>query len=103
MSCNKTIVTATKVTSQVVTATPTKTLLTAGFRGSSGVDGDRHFVHNQGGANALWTITHNLGKYPAVSVVDSAGSLVEGDVSYVSINVLTVEFSSAFSGVAYLN
>jgi hypothetical protein len=50
----------------------------------------------------LWTITHNLGRYPAVTVVDSAGTPVIGKVIYVSANQVTVTFTSAFSGKAYL-
>lgn len=44
------------------------------------------------------TVTHNLGKYPVVSVFDSAGSQVEGDVTYTTLNQLTVSFSAPFSG-----
>jgi hypothetical protein len=49
------------------------------------------------------TVTHNLGKHPAVQVVDSAGDQCEGDVRYVSNSQLTISFSAAFSGVVYCN
>jgi hypothetical protein len=49
------------------------------------------------------TVNHNLGKYPAVSVVDSAGDLVEGDIIYTTINQLTLSFSASFSGTVYCN
>jgi hypothetical protein len=52
---------------------------------------------------AVWTIVHNLNKYPNVAVVDSAGNWVIGDVAYVSGSILTVRFSAAFAGTAYLN
>lgn len=61
------------------------------------------YVHVQNEASNEWSIAHNLGKYPSVTVVDSAGSVVYGDVVYDSDHRLTVRFTSAFSGKAYLN
>lgn len=61
------------------------------------------FVYNQSIPSATWIITHNLDKYPSIEVVDSAGSLVEGEVTYNNNNQVTVSFIGAFSGVAYLN
>ena len=61
------------------------------------------YVHDQMVASAHWTIEHNLDKYPSVSVVDSAGSIVIGDVQYISRNQLIVTFIGEFSGKAYLN
>ena len=54
-------------------------------------------------AGSTWTIKHNLGKHPSVTIVDSGGTKVQGDITYDSANKLTVTFSSAFSGTAYLN
>jgi hypothetical protein len=65
--------------------------------------GDAHYVHNQGSPSATWTIVHNLGKRPSVTVVDSGDTEVEGDIHYVDNNTVTVLFSSGFSGKAYLN
>jgi hypothetical protein len=65
---------------------------------------NRTYTHAQAIPEAVWTITHDLvGKYPSVSVVDSAGSLVIGEVHYVGTNQVVLNFSSAFSGIAYLN
>lgn len=61
------------------------------------------YTHTQSVASNTWTINHNLGKYPSVMVVDSAGSVVIGDISYVTINQIIVYFSGTFSGKAYLN
>ena len=52
---------------------------------------------------STWTINHKLGRMPAVSVVDSAGSIVYGDVDYIDSNTIRVTFSGAFAGKAYLN
>jgi hypothetical protein len=70
---------------------------------ASSISSDLHFTYTQSPASAVWNITHNLGKNPSVSVVDSAGSLVVGEVSYIDNNNLTITFISAFSGKAYLN
>lgn len=73
-----------------------------GFPSGSG-SGDKTFDYTQGVASSLWTITHDLDKFPSVIVLDSAGSLSVGQIDYISPNVLTLTFSAAFSGVAYLN
>jgi hypothetical protein len=65
--------------------------------------GAQTFIFNQGVPAAQWTINHNLGRFPSVSVVDSAGNVVEGDVDFLSANEITVAFSAPFSGEAYLN
>lgn len=65
--------------------------------------GDKTFTHTQGSSSATWVITHNLGKYPSVSVQDSAGTDVVGEVEYNTENKLTITFSGAFSGTAHLN
>ncbi len=63
----------------------------------------QYFVFNQNSPSATWTITHNLGRRPSVTVVDSAGTVVIGEVTYTSDNALTIQFSAGFSGQAYLN
>jgi hypothetical protein len=74
-----------------------------GFAVESKQGGDKNFTHIQSTTSAVWTITHNLGKRPSISIVDSAGSNVVGEVNYTSNNDLTITFSSAFKGTAYLN
>jgi len=62
------------------------------------------YVHNQSTPAALWTITHNLEFFPAgVTVIDSAGANVEGDVTHINAQQLTILFSGAFTGKAYLS
>lgn len=62
----------------------------------------RRHVHSQGTPSASWSITHDLGGKPSVTVVDSADTVVVGDIDYVSETEITVTFSGAFSGSAYL-
>ena len=56
----------------------------------------------QGTAAATWVITHALGGKPQVTIVDSADTHVFGEVQYNSNTQVTVTFSAAFSGKAYL-
>jgi hypothetical protein len=64
--------------------------------------GDKNFVQNFSSATSV-TVTHNLGKYPAVTVVDSANDEVEGEVEHISVNELVVTFSAPFSGKVVCN
>ena len=53
--------------------------------------------------SSTWVINHNLGKYPSVSAVDSAGSIINGAITYNNANQITIVFTSATSGKVYLN
>jgi hypothetical protein len=52
---------------------------------------------------STWSITHNLSKFPSVTIVDSADNVVVGYQVYNSNNQITLTFSAPFSGKAYLN
>jgi len=68
-----------------------------------GVGADKNYTHSQGVASLTWDIVHNLNKAPAVTIVDSAGTVVEGDVILVDLNNVQLTFSAPFSGTAYIN
>jgi hypothetical protein len=61
------------------------------------------YTHNQNAVSNSWVINHNLGFKPNVTVQDSAGTTYEGEINHTSANSLTVSFSAAFSGKAYLS
>lgn len=67
------------------------------------VGGDKHLQHIQPTPATVWTIVHNLSKYPSVTIVDSGGTVVVGEVTYLSVNILEVSFAAAFAGKAYCN
>jgi len=78
----------------------------AGYTSNTGGGGggdDKNFVYTQSVASATWSITHNLDKYPSVSVTDSGLNTVYGDIEYIDTNSLTITFKSAFGGKAFLN
>ena len=64
---------------------------------------DKTFVYTQAVSSDVWEIKHNLDKYPAVTVVDSGGSVVVGEIVYIDKNNIRITFASAFSGKAYFN
>lgn len=62
-----------------------------------------YYMHNQSSASSTWNVVHNMGKYPSVSIVDTAGDQVEASVNYISANQLTITFSAPVAGKAYMN
>lgn len=64
---------------------------------------DKHYTHHQLVANSIWTVNHNLNKHPTIAVIDSSNKVVIGDIIYLSVNSLTISFTSAFAGKAYCN
>lgn len=54
-------------------------------------------------ASSVWTVTHGLGEYPSVTVVDSANTVVVGNVDYISSQQLRITFNASFSGCVFLN
>ena len=61
------------------------------------------FVFNQGVPAITWNIAHNLGKFPSITVIDTGDTVVQGEYTYVDNNNVTLKFSAAFAGKAYLN
>lgn len=61
------------------------------------------FVFEQGVASNVWEIEHNLGKYPSVSIVDTAGNEIIASVKYPDENNVVITMTSEFKGKAYLN
>lgn len=61
------------------------------------------YIHEQGTASDTWTIQHNMNCFPSVTVVDTAKTVVVGQVDYTDANNLTITFNAAFKGTAFLN
>jgi hypothetical protein len=53
--------------------------------------------------SSVITVTHNLNKYPAIQVMDSAGDEVVGEIYYSSTNEAIVRFNNPFSGIVTCN
>lgn len=59
--------------------------------------------HIQDTAADTWLITHSIPYQPSLTILDSSGRVVEGDVTYLSATQIQVEFSAPFAGVAYMS
>ncbi len=55
-------------------------------------------------ANSIWSIQHNLNRYPDVIILDSSmdNTRIYGDIKYIDNNSLVVLFNSALTGRLYL-
>ena len=81
-------------------------IIVLGESGPQGIPGATQvlgYVFNQTSPSSQWTITHGLDFVPNITVVDSAGSVVEGDYSYPNENTVLATFVGAFAGKAYLS
>jgi len=74
----------------------------ATFTISTGI-GDKTFVFTQGVPALVWTIQHDLNKFPSVSVVDTANTGVLSQIDYIDNNNITITNTAQFAGKAYLN
>ncbi|MEI6795240.1 MAG: hypothetical protein WCK39_00095 [Methanomassiliicoccales archaeon] len=60
------------------------------------------YLHEQAVPESTWNITHPLKRYPGVTVVDSAGTVVIGEIEYLDSTHIVLTFKGGFSGKAYL-
>ena len=64
---------------------------------------DKNYVHPQPVASATWTVQHDLNKFPSVTSVNTNNIEMYGEVVFNDLNSLTINFSAAFSGQAFIN
>ncbi len=77
----------------------------AGVPGPPGAAGGGAFRWNQTTPATVWTIVHNLGRYPAVATVHSADlsvSYVGFGIQHIDVNTLRLSMDIATAGVALL-
>ena len=105
-----------------VKANPADTFATftlAYLNGNSTLRQDKHYLFNLDNsgridkncaqeninfqANTEKTISHNLAKFPAVTVIDSGGSHIVGDVQHTDNNTFKITFKATFQGSVYAN
>src|SRR5690606_28053686 len=67
------------------------------------VSGDKNYVHDQYINSSIWTINHPLNKKVSVTVTDTAGTVVEGEVTINDGSQVVVKFNAPFKGEAILN
>jgi len=64
---------------------------------------DKDFTFTQSSAATTWNVTHNLNKFPSVTVTLADGQQVIAEVTHNNKNNLTITFSGDNSGTAYMN
>jgi hypothetical protein len=64
---------------------------------------DKTFEYTQAVPSSQWNVAHNLGKFPSITEIDSADTVVTGSYTYIDNNNTTLNFSAPFAGKAYLN
>jgi hypothetical protein len=74
---------------------------TPGLVGPPGPPGGASYEHYQAVAAPTWTVNHNLGFRPSVSVRDAGGSLLLCEIVHVSINQSILFFAAPAAGAAY--
>lgn len=79
---------------------PVGTTTGGGSTGGTTGGADAYYRHPQLNAAAIWYVTHNLNKHPAVSLEDLNGNEVWSNVIYTSNNTLEVHFTNPFAGYA---
>lgn len=62
-----------------------------------------HYTHEQDIEADEWVISHLLGKYPVVTIVDINGFVQLGSVQYTSLDEVVIRFENPVKGYAYLS
>jgi hypothetical protein len=60
------------------------------------------YTHVQASPASVWTVSHNLGVRPTVSLVDTGGNEVQADIVHTSANQLLIRFALPVAGMARL-
>ena len=64
---------------------------------------DLSFEFAQASAASTWNVTHNLNKFPSVTIKLSDGTVGQAAITHTNKNTLTISFSADTSGTAYMN
>ena len=101
----------------VVEKTNTVTVASKGTQGPKGDAGDAgapgatgpagtsggFFAFEQQSNSTSWTIVHNLGYRPAITIQDYFKNTIEGDINHLDTSTVGLSFADAVSGYAYLS
>lgn len=90
----------TDVTVVVEAAPVVVRIVVAGPQGPQGIPGGTSYTHTQGSAAATWTINHNLGFRPVITLLSVGGVEIVGEVAHVSLNQAVAQFSAPVAGSA---
>lgn len=68
--------------------------------GAPGPPGGTSFVFTQSTPLTVWTVNHNLGRFPLIRLKTLGTAEIEGQIAHVSANQFTVTFNTAQAGQA---
>ena len=71
--------------------------------GKPGPAGGATYTHSQTIPAAIWTVAHNLGRKPSVTVTDHLGNVVVPDVRYLDNDLVQVTHGVSLTGYVYCN
>lgn len=74
-----------------------------GPQGPPGGGAGATYTHNQTSPAAVWTVAHNLSRYPSITVVDNLGGQLYPDVRYMDVDIVQITHSVPLTGRAYCN
>lgn len=75
----------------------------ANIKGPQGASGGDIFEHNQTTPSYDWTVNHNLGRYPELTILGTDGNQIITDIEHVNINTAIVHFGAPIIGKAVCN
>jgi hypothetical protein len=67
------------------------------------IESDLHYVHTQAASVTTWNIAHNLGKYPAITILNGVGREVKATIIHTDANNAQAIFGKNYTGIAYCN
>ena len=67
-----------------------------------GSTGKGTYTYTQSQAATVWMIPHDLGRFPAVTVLDTDGNVIMADVQHLSAAVVSIGFAAPLAGKALL-
>jgi len=67
------------------------------------INSSNTFTFTQGSPATVWNVQHDLEKFPSVSVINNNNIVIYGQIDYINNKKLTITFSAALTGKAYLN
>ena len=60
-------------------------------------------AYTQSSPSTIWNIAHTLGFTPNLTIVDTQGNVVEGQIEYISPTQIQATFSEPIAGIAYIS
>lgn len=74
-----------------------------GPAGPAGEGASSSYTHTQANPSAVWTVAHNLGRYPAITVLDHLGGEIYPDVKHIDRTTARITHSVPLAGSAICN